>query len=194
MDLGRRHAGFLEALAHRGDVIRHGAGGHAQALVRLRLQDNLPAGCGECEGTPGGDPGLRGGDPASVGPSIPFNVILSGTEAGLTRARAVLDEWTHAEPAPAGPTAQPTCAASDQRPRPRSGSRAVAVTCWADPSTRTSASVVANPSDIMARDVVTALVVDAPAIEWDDGSVASYGLEGGTGPVVSDQPYLEACL
>ncbi len=48
------------------------------------------------------DPESRGTEPPLPGArSIPFNVVLSGSEAGLARARAVLDEWTHPEPAPA---------------------------------------------------------------------------------------------
>jgi hypothetical protein len=42
--------------------------------------------------------------PPPASRSVPFNIILSGTDAGLARARAVLDEWTHAEPAPADST------------------------------------------------------------------------------------------
>jgi RNAse (barnase) inhibitor barstar len=47
------------------------------------------------------DPESRGMAPPPASRSVPFNIILSGTDAGLARARAVLDEWTHAEPAPA---------------------------------------------------------------------------------------------
>lgn len=47
------------------------------------------------------DPEARGSADSPDARAIPFNIILSGTEAGLARARAVLDEWTHAQPAPA---------------------------------------------------------------------------------------------
>ena len=47
------------------------------------------------------DPAMRGMADFPEAPRIPFNTILSGSEAGLSRARAILEERTHAEPAPA---------------------------------------------------------------------------------------------
>jgi hypothetical protein len=39
-------------------IVALGVVGHAEALVRLRLPDKLPTGCGKCEGALGGGAGL----------------------------------------------------------------------------------------------------------------------------------------